>query len=698
MAPEQLEGLEVDARTDLFAFGAVLHEMLTGCRAFEGTSPASVIAAILTAEPTRVSSSVAGSVVSPALDRAVRRALAKDPEERWQTARDLIHELRWIVEDSSWGGAAAPQSKGWSQRYALMTIGAAALIVLGATLGRVTRPPVPARVDEPPTVFEVAAPEGTRLSPGANLLAVSPDSRWVAFIAGPEGGHDRIWLRSLGSPITRPLAGTEDAAGPFWSPDSRSIGFYSRNELERVEIAGGQPTHVAKVARRGLLSLTPSAFWAANDTIVFSELFGLYRVSATGGEPTLVSAPNQARGERSHILPSPLSDGRFLYSVVKRTSEEHEIRVSGLDKPSEVVVPNVGSNAVAASGYLLFRRGESLVAQPFDDDALRLTGQPVTLAEGVGYNPANGRTMFAASPEVLAYRLEVPRTLTWRDRNGRPAGSIGQVGRDRNPAIAPDGSQHVAIDRFDSATNTFGVWTIDEREHSSAVSLAARARFPVWSPDGHWLAFLALGAKGMELRRQPAAAGAGEGETLLQADEEVFPLDWSRDGRFLIYQAGQPGDLWALPLVGSRTPVQVTATPWRESFARLSPDGHWIAYTSDESGQDDVWVQAFPSREEKRKISVNGGIDPTWRADGKELFYLARDGTLVAIPVSAGATLTTGKPSPLFHTTEGAWHFGPLGLHLYSAAPDGQRFLVNEATEAQDRITVVVHWTSLVRH
>jgi hypothetical protein len=387
-----------------------------------------------------------------------------------------------------------------------------------------------------------------------------------------------------------------------------------------------------------------------------------------------------------------------------RSDSALNIQGPGLATP--VVVP-VQSNAAFAAGQLVFRDGQSLVARPFDERVLQFTGPPVTLAEGVSFNPLNGRTLFDVSEDLLAYRLEDRRKLTWRDRNGRSHGSIGEIGQDWDPAIAPDGSGRVAIDRHDPLTDGFHVWIIDDHGHLTQVSSGTRERWPTWSSDGKWIVHWAVNGDTHELRRR-SSDGRGAGEVLLRQAGPLTPLDYSHDGRFLVYQTGQlrstdarwdgsseGDDLWMLPLVGDdRQPRRITNTPAIvETTARLSPDVRWIAYTSLEGGEDNIWAQEFPSGTAKRQISVRGGIDPNWSADGKELFYVTLDGKLMAVPVTRGEIFTFGSPVPLFKFDPGP----RAPLHHYSATPDGQRFLVSEMSGAPAVITLVVHWTSLLR-
>jgi len=345
----------------------------------------------------------------------------------------------------------------------------------------------------------------------------------------------------------------------------------------------------------------------------------------------------------------------------------------------------VSSNVVFAAGHLLFRQGESLVARPFDDLAVRFTGPPVTLSDSVSYNPANGRTSLTAAGDVLAFRKESKGRLTWVDREGHAQGSIGEVGRDFNPSLAPDGSGRVGIDRWDPATATYHVWTLDDRQTATQLTRGGRERWATWSSDGMWIAYWSRAADSMQIRRTRSTGGGGE-ETLFTGPMAI-PFEFSRD--YLLY-AGTNDELFALPLAGGRS-IQITNTPAiAETTPVFSPDGQWVAYASNEGGPQNIWVQAFPSGASKHAVTTTGGTEPRWRKDGRELFYLAPGGWLTAAPVVGSGTF--GAPKALFQ-------FDPGGPHnyCYAATDDGQRFLVNQRTALPEDFTVIVNWTSRLR-
>ena len=497
-----------------------------------------------------------------------------------------------------------------------------------------------------------------------------------------------LWWQSIDSTTATPLSGTDEGVRPFWSPDSASIGFYDEatNQLKRVSIPAGTPAVITDVDRLYVKG-PPGAFWSQDDTITFSQQGGLYRVNARGGEPVQVTTS----GGMPHALP----DGRILFQV-PRSAANRGLKILGPGLAAPVPVTGVESNAVFASGNLVFRKEQALVAQPFDARrALDFTGPAVTLVAGVDHNDLSLQSAFDVSDDLLVYRLNDPRKLTWKDRDGRSRGSMGETGRDMNPAIAPDGSDRVATDRSDPKTNASHVWISDPQGRPNQVTSGAIERYPTWSADGKSIVYTSINSGVSELRRR-SSTGADREETLRAGSNRMQPLDLSRDGRYLIYHDTPHKDLWALPLTGhDNTPLQITHTPEiQETTARLSPDGRWLAYTAGERNDMNIWVQEFPSGAPGQQISVNGGTDPSWRADGKELDYMAPR-ALMFVSVTTGPSFAFGTPVELFKVELGGNPNRPL--HSYSASPDGRKFLVSEVSGEPQVITVVVHWKSLVR-
>jgi eukaryotic-like serine/threonine-protein kinase len=695
MAPEQLEGKELDARTDIFALGATLYEMATGKKAFLASSQASLITAIMSSEPAPISSI---QPMSPAaLDRVVKKALAKDPEHRWQSAADLGSELEWIAEGSA-AGVAAPLITRRRARerlaWVLAGVSLCAALVLAAVHFR--QSPIEAR----PARFFVLPPERTTIAfgPAAPQAAVSPDGHYLAFAATTSDRQTHLWVRPLDSVATQKLVGTEDASFPFWSPDSRFIGFFAQGKLKTIAVYGG-PTQTLCSAPSG-----NGGTWSRDGVIVFApnREGGLARVFAAGGIPAAVTALDRRRRETAHCWPQFLPDGRhFLYLALSGNRENRGIYIHslGTEEPRHVFKTEVRA-AYTPPGYLLFVQLGTLMAQRFNPHRLELTGEPVRIAEDVAYNPSNGRTTFSASENgVLAYRTGVAgglptSELVWFHREGNRIGPAGGFGLYLRPALSPDGKR-VAVERRDPQTGTDDVWLVDlARSTSLRFTFGSfNQTHPVWSPDGSRIVF-ASDRDGTSNLYLKISSGTGTDELLLQSDTPKYSTDWSPDGRLIAFESQDPttgSDLWVLPLFGDRKPIPFLQTEFNEGQGQFSPDGRWMAYSSDESGRREVYVQAFPASSGKWQISTAGGAFPRWRRDGKELFYLAADQKLMAVAVQADSTLQAGRPQALFDA-----HVFGAPIVPYSVSADGQRFLVN--TPAQEvnssPITVVLNWTS----
>jgi len=688
MAPEQIEGDEADARTDIFAFGAVVYEMLTGQRAFRGKSRASLIGAILKDDPPPILH--LQPLVPSSLDYVVRTCLAKSPDDRWQTAHDVLLQLRWVATapaqpvTSSMG--ALPAVDPWRLR----TVWAAALVfgVLGVAAGlawarfRPTQPPTAAEVR-----FGVPVELGAVIGddPG---LAVSPDGRRIVFV-----GQQQLLVRSLNETAAVTLAGTNGATFPFWSPDSRSIGFFAAGRLMRTDVAGGVPqTLTAAPAGRG-------AAWSEANVIVFAlNATSLQRVTAVGGDPAPVTKldPTQA----NHRHPSFLPDGRHLLFTAQGPPEVAGVYVASLDGSGmKRLVAGATHPAFVPPDTLLFLRAGSLFAQPFDPNGLMISGEPARIADGVG-------GFSASRGGVLAYRAggaAAGSQLTWFDRAGKVLGVAGPA--DWGPLsveVSPDGKR-AAVHRAEGG-NAPDVWLLDlSRGVPTRFTVAPESdTYPLWSADGSRIVFVSA-RKGKVALFQKPASGAGDEQPLIEAEfPGIFAAsDASKDGRFLLYRAfsqrSGPPDLWVLPLGGDKKPFVWLRTSSDEFNGQFSPDSRWVAYGSDETGRFEVSVQSFPTPGGQWRVSTEGGVAPRWRADGKEIFYVAPDGSLMAASVTVsrdGRTLETGKPAALFRP--GIFGGFSNGVrHQYAVTPDGQRFLVNAVARAAagaSSATVVVNW------
>jgi len=686
MSPEQARGQLVDTRSDVWAFGCVLFEMLAGRKAFAGETATDTLAAIIEREPawTTLPASLPVSI-----QRLLHRCFEKDPKRRLRDIGDARPEL----EDSQ-GGAQpglpiVPAPSRRRERLAWLSGLALVNMIAVATIAWALRS-VPTL---PETRFDISTPQTRNLS-----MAIAPDGQTLAFVAASESGP-RLWLRSMASGSAQPVAGTEGAGGLFWSPDSRSVGFFAGDKLKRVDIGGGgvQVLANAQNAYRGT--------WSPDGTILFGLATSapIFRVSETAGEPAPVTPAGQP-GE--HSSPEFLPDHRhFLYYV--RNIAEPGVYVGQIDGGETRRLLAADSPAVyAPSGQLLFIRQDTLFAQNFDPERLQLAGSPYPVAHGA----LNGNVSVSATGAV-AYRPgafggglgSAPQQLIWFDRSGREienAGDSVHSGR-ANPEMSPDG-RHVALWR--TVSGNPDVWSFDLRRRalSRLTTDASTDNNPIWSPDGFRIVF-SSNRKGVLDLYEMSATRQGSEKLLLATGQDLNPSDFSRDGQFLLYSSVDPttrsdarSDIWVLPMRGGGKPFPVVQTNANERYAQFSPDRKWIAYQSDESGRDEVYLQPFPGPGGRVTMSTNGGVQIRWRNDGKELFYVALDGRLMAVPIplsAGGHTVEAGVPAALFLTRV----FAIQGINIrqqYMPSANGQRFLVDSVPEdpAQPPITVILNW------
>jgi eukaryotic-like serine/threonine-protein kinase len=698
MAPEQLEGKEADPRTDLFAFGAVLYEMATGRKAFTGQTQASLIGAILHTEPPAISS--VQPLAPPALDRVVKTCLAKDPEDRWQTARDVMLQLRAIAEMGSETGTAAvappPVRRRPRERLLLVTntLALIAVVALGIALSRANR-------REPPRVVvsSIELPENSSLAVDSGAPLLSPDGRRLAFVVSSPDGRRKVWVRALEGSAAREVAGTEEAAYPFWSPDSRHLAFFGDGKLRRVNLEGG-PADVIADAPQGR-----GGSWSPQGVIVFSPdtADGLYRVSATGGPATPVTSRDERLGENSHRYPSFFPDGRhFVYEAqVGGGGSQYKHYLGSLDSNQRTRLSfESESNVVYASpGHLLFVQQGTLKAQPFDVRRLRKVGEAFALADRVQVSSIVGYGGFSASDNgLLAYAggaaAQLSR-LVWLDRTGKEIETVGSPAVQWDPRLSHDG-RRLAVAIEDSRGSP-DIWI-----HDLARKVSTRFTFdpdgdlaPVWSPDDSRIVFTSY-RRGPGDLFQKLSTGAGSEELLLTSAFRKIASGWSPDGRWLAFHTNQPKTSWnllVLPL-SDRKPLSYLETPFPEMASVFSPDGRWIAYVSAESGRSEVYVQPFPRGAGKWQISAGGGTMPAWRRDGREIFFLGADGKLMAAGVNAGSTFEAEAPRALFASRVRS--LIGLSRRQYDVSADGQRFLVNAnlAEQSPVPITLLQNWTS----
>jgi Tol biopolymer transport system component len=692
MAPEQLEGQEADTRTDIFAFGAVVYEMLTGKKAFEGKSQASLIGAIMHAEPPAIST--LQPLTPPVLDRVVRRSLAKDPDDRWQTARDLLDELKWVADGGPDAVGVTPVARRRGHERllgAVATVGVMAVVVSLVGIFLYVR-----RVTDAPRVLKVSVlpPEHAALSSRNAPPALSPDGRRLAFVASSEG-KDSLWIRDLDSLAAHPLPGTEQAGYPFWSPDSRRLAFFAGGQLKKIDVAGGPALPLCPAVGDGR-----GGSWSNNGVIVFApgDGRGLFRVQAGGGRPTPVTALDQRSGEMSHRFPWFLPDGRhFLYTALNSDPEKSAVYVADLDSPNRQQVVTVLSNALyAPPGYLLFLREQTLMAQPFDAAAAKITGDAIPIAEQVDVVANRLQGQFSASQNsVLAYMSSGTSgaQLTWFDQSGKALETVGAPGLFHGPAISPDGNT-VAVDRADPQTGFYELWLHDlTRGIASRLTPASHSQqnnaYPVWSNEGNRIAFSSI-RDGHANLYQTATSGPAADEPLDGDVRSKRATDWSRDGRYVIETVNDPKtktDIWVLPQFGDRKAWPYLQTESNEGSAKLSPNGQWLAYSSDETKRAEIYIQTFPTKTERRQVSKSGGNVPVWSRDGKELYFLGADGKLMAVEVKGGARFDAGAPRPLFDTRVQG------GFSYFDVSKEG-RFLIPVPVEQPGSvpITLEVNW------
>jgi eukaryotic-like serine/threonine-protein kinase len=698
MSPEQVRGEPADHRSDLFSFGCVLHEMVSGLRPFRRESAVETMNAILREEPAELPA--AGGGPSGPLARVVATCLAKDPRERWQNAADLARELSWVGEASGHGAGkgsgsgALPswrRAAGWAIA-ALAVAAAAAGIALFAARGR--------HVDRGPVVrFSVPAPEKATFE--RNVLGISfapsPDGRRIAFVAG-SGGRSVLWLWSIAEEAAAAVPDTDGAISPFWSPDGKSLAFFSDGRLKRVALSGG-PAQTLCDAPFG-----QAGSWGTAGTIVFSEWTGegegLYRVPAEGGATAKLTLEDGQNASGARAWPSFLPDGEhFLYMTGM---------FRGLGEGYRVCVGHVGSRAAACllqsdtrvqyvpPGLLLFARKGALLAQPFDAEKRIVAGSPAPVVERISLFVPTAGAEFAASADgrLLVYRrgLAVSR-LVWLDRTGKEVGSVGEPGHFGLVRISPDGKR-LAADVEDPATGGRDVWVydLDTGIGSRLTFDPVDAGWPVWSPDGRQLMFGSASKGPPDIYVRDLDGQAGE-KLVLAAPSTQFPADWSGDGRFAAYIDFSPTrraqrQVFLLPLSGERKPFRLAGSPFSEFEPRFSPDSRFVAFVSEESGQAEVYVAAIDGSSGKRRVSPAGGSLPRWTGNGRELTFVGRDNDMMSVAVTPGKDLRFSAPTPLFRLP-------PFPLQSdYDVSSDGKRFLVNLGAEKarQPPLTAILGW------
>jgi Tol biopolymer transport system component len=731
LAPEQFAGGGADARSDLFAFGAILYEMVTGRRAFDEKTQALLIAAVQSVDPEPVCKVLPAA--PPALDYLVMRCLNKDPRQRFQTALDLVSELQWMARGDAHVGVVVPPAVSWWRRDRVVwaALGTAAVLAAGVSAWTLPLRDAAAR----PDVHFVAS----SLPAGTTPIAVSPDGRWV--VAAINGGA--VYGLSLDSVTAQTLIGGEGGTPtqPFFSADSRSIAYFQDGKLKRADIGGGPPEIICDAPAN-----VSAGTWNADGVILFPGNGVIQRVLAAGGQPTPITVLDETKQETEHLGPAFLPDGRrFLYFASSSQQAESAVYVGSLDSPERTRLFSSEAKAVyAAPGYLLFNRGDTVFAQAFDADTLTLKGEAIRVASGVplriapvaGTSPGITRSAnFAVSQTgVLAYRTgatstapattssEEPRSLVWIDRSGQGRAPVGTTGAYAGVDLSPDGKRF-AVHRhegaggdnwfFDLAQGRMQKLTFDASQDNSS---------PVWSPDGTRIAFASRRNNKWGLYVKPVDGAAPE-ELILASDNVKTPTSWSPDGKQLVYgQDSGAGDVWVVS-VDDKKPVALLQEPYREAHPQLSPDGKWLAYVSQQTGVPEIYVRPFQGPGGPWQVSTDGGLYPRWRRDGKELFFYLQNALIAADIRVTGSSVEPGVPRTLFNLPPPNAQFAHSDYIRFAVTADGQRFLFSlpgargdttsgsvadqivslaeqgggTVTVAPNTTTVVLNWTQMLK-
>lgn len=692
MAPEQIEGKEADARSDIFAFGALLYEMVTGKRAFEGKSQLSVASAILEREPEPISA--VQPLSPPALGHVIERALAKDPAERWQSASDIKAELKWVSEGGSRVGTPAIVGKHRKHRewlaWGLAALGIVAALGLGATLAVQSAKPVQV------VRSTLLPPKDVLFIP--NNYTLSPDGTKLVFLARRGNSPGTLWVRPLNSLDAQELTGTARGLYPFWSPDSRFIGFFADGKVKKIEASGGPVTTLADAGGgRG-------ATWNQNGVILFApnQTGGLMQVSDAGGPATAVTTPSEK--ESSHRFPYFIEDSdQFVFFVQAKTlaslpSASPDDKTSGIyagklgDKGHHFVVSGDSDPAVVG-GQLLYLTQGNLVAQPFDAEKAAVAGNPVPLAERVGISESRWKGSYSVSSTgLLAFSrgsFQANSELEWVEATGRKLGILGEKGGFRQPAISPDGKSVAVVLESSQSKSDVWIYELARGIRTRLTFSQGSTRTPVWSPDGKSLAYYEAG----KAIRRKAVSGFGQEETLVENTLGALPQSWSRDGRYLAYMdfGGGKGPRVAIYDFQEKKPKTLLGTNFAEAHPDFSPDGKWLAYMSNESGAPEIYVVPFPALEGKFQVSTTGGVQPRWAPDGKTIYYIALDGKMMSAAIRTSPSFAAETAKPLF---ESRIRQITLGFMEFSVAPDGKKFLINTQLQQIDDepIHLVQHW------
>ena len=692
LAPEQIEGGPIDGRTDLFALGAMLYQMSTGQRAFDGTSTGAVMNAVLVGTPPSFS---AAPDVPPAFVRVVHKCLAPDPARRWQTAADLRDELDWLAASTITKHAERPAPR--TSRLTAWTVAVVIFVLAAALYAAFARRPVTAAR---PTTFVVLPPDGV-----ADVMhpTISPDGRTIAFVGATADGHTSLWVRRLETLQARAIADADTLSFPFFSPDSRDIAFFDQGDLKRIAVDGGvaQVLCAASGGRGGA--------WSRRGLIVFAASVDgpLSVVPATGGTPKRLTALDTAHGERSHRFPQFVDDTRLIYTVYNvDAAHAPVVNLVSVDSPDRAtpVLETAAAKTLVASGRLLFStHGQgTYVAQRFDSGTMSRNSDTAAIENRIIEGPIDGAAAISASDtDVLVYQkvlADRAAHLTWVDRRGQPLATLGESTQSGQPfefedmSVSPDGSR-IATSHRDATTGSTDIWVLDASHGTAArVTTIGHVEDPRWSPDGTRIAFVAEqhGSGAQDLHIATWRGGWSE-SPLFHSPAGKYLWDWSRDGRLLFTSQERGNPMWVL-VPGEQSPTLFLSSHSANGEARFAPTGRWVAYNSAESGRSEVYVQSFPNPAIRRQVSVNGGSRPRWTADASEIFYVAPTGDMMVVRVrEGGQSFTSERPERLFSIPT-----PDLPRFDYEVAPDGQRLIIPTVIRpsVHSPITVVLNWSS----
>jgi Tol biopolymer transport system component len=692
MAPEQLEGREADARSDIFSFGLILYEMIGGKRAFEAGSQAAIISSIMTSEVPALSS--LQSAVPPALDHVVTTCIAKDPDARWQTAHDVLLQLKWIAEAGSRAGVPAPVVARRKRHHlalwsALAASSCAAMILAWLHFSERPAPP------QPPVRFAIHAPAESGFLAGVDIPVLSPDGGRLVFTASLRTGGRVLWYQPLDALEAKPLPGTENAVLPFWSPDSRSVAFYSEGDkkLKKVDISGGSALPVC--ATKGG---SASGAWLPDGAIIFFDEGLLMRVPAAGGEPKPVFGRDVPAPKMAQLWPRALPDGRhILFLAVGPETAKEGIYAADLEsKQTHMILPVRSLFEYSPAGYILYNRQQAIMAQRFDARKLTVNGDSLPVVDRAGeFSSVWGATASVSANGTLVYSRPVNRAaqLQWYTREGKKLGSVAGSRNYNQLLISPDGRRVAVETEGTEKSPNRNIWLLE-------VSTGILSPFTpntdvphgdaVWSPDSRDLVYMSSkGGKSVILRKP---AGGGAEQVVISPDAALYPEESLADGSILAINAHGKDIVRISPSGGK--PESIFHTDFESDEPHVSPDGRWIAYACNESGQWEIYITAFPSFNNRHQASNAGGIAPVWRTDGKELFYLTPDGKLMSVNFKGGAQAETSIPVELFQTRLRA----DPRYNQYTVTGDGQRFLMYEPVEENEQpYYVVMNWTSLLK-